>query len=82
MMCFPPWGYIVFTLRKLKFYEGRWLKTGNRGPDIRAGGWGRDKPNTRNPYFIIMSRTSFIVNLHSVVFLDVKELFAGRRSHI
>ena len=40
-MCYPPWGYIVFSLKKLKFYEGRWLKAGNRGPDIRAGGWGR-----------------------------------------
>ena len=33
MYCTPP-GYIIFSLRKLKFYEGRI--------------WGPDKPKTRN----------------------------------
>ena len=33
-------------------------------------------------YIIIMSRTSFRVNLHSVVCLNIKELLAQRRSHI
>ena len=33
-------------------------------------------------YVIIMSRTSFRVNLHSVVCLNVKELFAWSRCHI
>ena len=33
-------------------------------------------------YVIIMSRTSFRVNLHSVVCLNVKEFLAWRRHHI
>ena len=31
MICYPPTGYIVFGLKRLKFY-------GDRGPDMRAGG--------------------------------------------
>ena len=38
-MCFPPTGYIVFSLKKLKFYGGR-------GPDMRAGDRGPNNPNT------------------------------------
>ena len=33
-------------------------------------------------YVIIMSRTSFRVNPHFIVCLNVKELFAGSRHHI
>ena len=33
-------------------------------------------------YVVIMSRTSFRVNLHSIVSLNVKELLAGSRCHI
>ena len=33
-------------------------------------------------YVIIMSRTSFRVNLHSIVYLNVKKLFARNRRHI
>ena len=40
-MCYHPTGYIMFSLKRLKFYEGR-------GPDMRAGGWGPDNPNTQN----------------------------------
>ena len=31
MMCYPPTGYIMFSLKGLKFY----------------GGWGPDNPNTQ-----------------------------------
>ena len=37
-MCYPPSGYIAFSLRKLKFYGGRGTEAGGRGPD---------NPNTR-----------------------------------
>ena len=29
-MCYPPTGYTMFSLKKLKFYGGR-------GPDMRVG---------------------------------------------
>ena len=38
MMCHPPTGYIMFSLRKLKYY-------GDRGPDMRARGRGTENPN-------------------------------------
>ena len=40
-MCYPASDYIIFSLRKLKFYEGRRL-------DIRAGvgGWINQTPKT------------------------------------
>ena len=33
MMCYPPTGYIIFNLKKLKLYGGR-------APGMRAGGRG------------------------------------------
>ena len=33
MVCYPPSGYIIFSLKKLKFYEGR-------KPRPRYEGWG------------------------------------------
>ena len=43
MMCYPLSGYIIFSLRKLKFYGG-W------GPDVRAGagGWITQTPVKKN----------------------------------
>ena len=45
MTCYPPSGYIIISLRKLKFYRG-W------GMDRRTGGRGLDNPpiNSANPY--------------------------------
>ena len=39
MVYYPPSGYVIFSLRNLKFYEGR-------RPDMRTGGRGLDKPKT------------------------------------
>ena len=55
MMCYPPSGYITFSLRKLKFYGARGPRAGGRGPDVRAGGWGLDNPNTQ------VETTSFLL---------------------
>ena len=38
-MCYPTSGYIILSLRKLKFY-------GNMGPDMSTGGRGSDNWNT------------------------------------
>ena len=46
-MCYPSPGYIIFSLRKLKFYGSRGSRADVRGKDIRAGGRGPDNPNTR-----------------------------------
>ena len=54
-MCYPPSGYITFSLRKLKFYGARGPRAGERGPDVRAGGWGLDNPNTQ------VETTSFLL---------------------
>lgn len=45
MVCYSPSGYMIFSLRKLKSYEGWGLEARGWGPDIRAGGWGPDNPN-------------------------------------
>ena len=39
-------------------------------------------PKIASLYVVIMSRTSFRVNPHSIVCLNVKELLARSRSHI
>ena len=39
-MCYPPSSYILFSLRKLKFYGGWGQGNGGWEPDMRAGGWG------------------------------------------
>ena len=44
MMCYPPSGYIIFSLRKLIFYGGR-------GPGSGCEDWGPDNPNTREELF-------------------------------
>ena len=44
-MCYFHSGYVIFTLRKLKFYGGQRLRAGD-GSDVRAEGWGVDNPNT------------------------------------
>ena len=38
MMFYPTSVCIIFSLRKLKFYEGQWPGAGGRGPDTRARG--------------------------------------------
>ena len=38
MMCYPPTGYIMLSLKKLKSHRGRGPVAGVRGPDMRAGG--------------------------------------------
>ena len=38
MMCCPTSGYIIFGLRKLKFYGDPGPGVGGWGPDMRAGG--------------------------------------------
>ena len=40
-MCYPPSGYIIFSLTKLKFYGGQ-------GPDTSAQGSGAGQP--KHPY--------------------------------
>ena len=32
MMCYPPSGYIIFSLRKLKFCGDRGMRAEGRGP--------------------------------------------------
>ena len=39
-MFYPPSGYIIFCVRKIKFYEGR-------GLGMKAKGQGPDNPNTQ-----------------------------------
>ena len=38
MMCYRPTSYIMFSLKKLKFYGDRGPGAGGRRPDMRAGG--------------------------------------------
>ena len=51
-MCYPPSGYIIFSLRNLKSYGSWGPRAEGRRPDVRAGGQieGRgqrpDNPNT------------------------------------
>ena len=45
MMSYPPTGYIMFSLKKLKFYGDRGLGTGGGALDMRAGGRGPDNTN-------------------------------------
>ena len=52
-MCYPPLGYIIFSLRKLKFYGGR-------GPDMRAGDQGPDNPNTRS--FVVRKQLTYCLS--------------------
>ena len=54
MICYPPWGYIIFSLRKLKLYGGR-------GTDIRVGDQGPDNSNT-------LLATKICINCHTWVF--------------
>ena len=50
-MCCTPSGYIIFSLRNLKSYEGRGSWAGGRGPDMRTGDRGPDNPKTLVMYF-------------------------------
>ena len=54
MMCYPPSGYIILSLRKLKLYGGR-------GIEIRVGDQGPDNPNT-------LLATKICINCHTWVF--------------
>ena len=45
MMCYPTSGYIILSLRKLKFYGDPGPGVGGCGPDMRAGGQGPDNPS-------------------------------------
>ena len=40
-MCYPPSGYMTFSLKKLKFHEGRGPRTGYEGKGLGAGYEGR-----------------------------------------
>ena len=47
MVCCTPSGYIIFSLRKLKFYEGWGPEAGSRESDMRAMGRWADNPKTQ-----------------------------------
>ena len=49
-MCYPPSGYIIFSLRIIRFCGDRGLEAGNQNE-----GQGRDNPNTQKR--LINSRT-------------------------
>ena len=59
MMCHPPKGYIMFGLKKLKYY-------GDRGPYMRARGRGTDNPNT----LIFLAKLLPTVSNKSELFLE------------
>ena len=61
MMCYTPSGYIIFSLRMLKFYEGRELGGG-------CEGWGLDNPNTR--YLLVyLTRSKPAVNKALIIII-------------
>ena len=47
MVGYPPSGYIIFSLRKLKLCGDRGPGAKSRGLDIRAGSQGPDNPKTQ-----------------------------------
>ena len=58
MMCYPPTGYIMFTLKGLKFYGGR-------GPG--GVGWGPDNPTLllgNNSYFSLQGIKVLLCTTH------------------
>ena len=55
-MCYTPSGYIIFSLRKLKFY-------GSQGPDMRGGGRITQAP-ARKPFYLHRYFFSIRLNTH------------------
>ena len=57
-MCYTPLGYIIFSLKNLKFYEGWGTRTGyeSRGPD-----------NPKARYFDRFERSSNFLNNFSLL---------------
>ena len=50
MMCYRPTSYIMFSLKKLKFYGDRPEARG-WGPEAGYEGWGPDNSNTQSKVF-------------------------------
>ena len=66
MMCYPPTGYIMFSLKKLKSHRGRGPVAGVRGPDMRAGG-----QITQTPLIKYVSCKTFLKNIFVLFFSHV-----------
>ena len=73
---------VLLLLRFLSFHSGMFGFNNQTKNHIRSKRKLFFMYNFTCLYVIIMSRTSFRVNLHSVVCLNAKELFAWSRRHI
>ena len=68
MMCYPPTGYIMFSLKKLKFHRGRGPGAGVRGPDMRARVQIIQTPLNKYDSCKTFLRNIFVLSFSHVVF--------------
>ena len=72
MMCYPPSGYIIFSLRKLKLYGGR-------GPDVRTGAGGQ---TTQTPVNFIFQCFTLSLSLSLSLFFCMSTKITCRYDNI